>query len=934
MSQSFDTAILYDIENLIQGRESNERVVREISLKDIYDRITVASGKKRIAVQRAYANWSNPVLGMMRHSINELGIEPIQVFGFAFDSRKNAADIQLVIDAIDLAYIRPSIENYIIVSGDGGFAALANKLHQIGRTVIGCGYASSSSRVFRAVCDHFIVLPDPVLPVTVPLLPVRPSISWNEGNRIMVAPRATAPVADTSEPTTSVSSGPGDGGEAPARAATAAVGAGNDDAPLFQRAAEVIGGIERSEVGSIDIHTAGMQLPVVQKLISEAIPGFKPQLLGYSKFIEFLRAICAGREVGVASPAVGELPVLILRKAAQDRGWVIHADVERRGAHSDVGYRAVLQAGGFPLIGGDVVRSVAGWLAAQPVEQRVVTTDLHDTAARALAGQHEPGLVRQALDLITRAGDGQPGGSVEGMVGAVARHAARIMRQRRMPFERSALEQVIGLPVSDDSTEEPTDGASRTANDAAGRMTSTDESPIETLTQIRERAHVTITLVESIVAGRKVEPAAGSWIDAALRDHRNHRETWRAVEGCYRGLWSALDLMIQIEGEWQGARPHHDAVGRSWGHQLDTWRKRGLMLVAETQSAVRAIVATVSSYADADQRDVFLWLRAFAAREKIFIARHMKLEDIADPRLWPTRLRTLDEQREGFAAARERAARQRIAAQALVEALTQAPDVPTMPEEVATALRVLAEVGIERGSAVFRGIIGPYRERYARWSDVGGRDAPVESGNGSDPAAMVVTPAWLTALAQRADARAAIAAARAEGSVAPEDSELTGGWPAPGGDPAAWAALNGWFAAFARGLIGLATVEQVASQFHEHDAASQPRREAVAGWRIMMLQGLHPIERALTAALAAVAVPDDAELVVLRSWLANAATPAEAEHGVASWQAALAACDARLTLVRDACRQYATDDEAAVHAEPLPASELDASVVGDAQGSP
>lgn len=934
MSQSFDTAILYDIENLIQGRESNERVVREISLKDIYDRITAASGKKRIAVQRAYANWSNPVLGMMRHSINELGIEPIQVFGFAFDSRKNAADIQLVIDAIDLAYIRPSIENYIIVSGDGGFAALANKLHQIGRTVIGCGYASSSSRVFRAVCDNFIILPDPVLPVTVPLLPVRPSIGWSESGRMIAAPRgAPAPSGDAGEPAVGAGSASGDAIEVPARPAVPAASAAADDTSLFQRAAEVISGIERSETGSVDIHTAGMQLPVVQKMIVEAIPGFKPQLLGYSKFIEFLRAVCAGRDVGVASQAVGELPVLILRRLAQERGWVIHADVERRGAHSDASYRAALQAGGFSIVGGDVIRSVAGWLAGQPAEQRNASSDGHDAAVRALGAQHDPGQIRQVLELIARATEGQPGivqaSSAEGLAGAVARYAARIMRQRKAPFDRSILEQVIGLPVPDDGADEAGEAAGRSAGEAAVRPAAGDESPGDVLVQIRDRVGTTIALAESIVAGRKVDPAAGSWIDAGLRDQRNGRETWRAVEGCYRGLWSALDLMTQIEGEWQSVRSHGDMLSRLWGSPLDTWRKRGLMLVAETQSAVRAIVATVSSYADADQRDVFLWLRAFAAREKIFIARHMKLEDIADPRLWATRLRTLDEQRELFIAARERAGRQRVAAQALLDALAQAPDALTMPDEVADALRVLAEHGVERGSAAFRGIIGPYRERIARWSDAGSREVLPE--HGGDSTAAGAAPAWFAALAQRADARAALAAARAEGSSAPEDADLAGGWPAAGGDPALWTTVAGWFTAFARALTGLVAVEQAAARAIERDAGERQRRETLAAWRVAMLQGLYAVEHGLAVALAAAAVPEDADQAALRAWLATAA-PGEpvTDYEVTAWHVALAACDARLALLHDADRPEMAGDDAAVrYAAPSAVSEQDPPAVDD-----
>ncbi|MEI7911223.1 MAG: NYN domain-containing protein [Verrucomicrobiota bacterium] len=116
----FNTAVFYDIENLLGGYNFNVQWVAELSLKDILTRIRATGLTGRIAVQRAYANWSDPRLGILRNEINELGIDPIQIFGFSRDAKRNAADIQLAIDAIDLAHLRPAIGTFVIVSGDGG----------------------------------------------------------------------------------------------------------------------------------------------------------------------------------------------------------------------------------------------------------------------------------------------------------------------------------------------------------------------------------------------------------------------------------------------------------------------------------------------------------------------------------------------------------------------------------------------------------------------------------------------------------------------------------------------------------------------------------------------------------------------------------------------------------------------------------------------
>ncbi len=155
----FNTAILYDIENLMGGYGKAD-MLSSLSLKDIHSEIQQKDIGK-IAIQRAYANWSDSRLNILRGDIIELGVEPIQMFGFGRGPQKNASDIQLAIDAIDIAFTRKAIDTFIIVSGDGGFSALAKKLHEYGCMVIGCAYRRTTNRVFEAVCDDFIWIEEP-----------------------------------------------------------------------------------------------------------------------------------------------------------------------------------------------------------------------------------------------------------------------------------------------------------------------------------------------------------------------------------------------------------------------------------------------------------------------------------------------------------------------------------------------------------------------------------------------------------------------------------------------------------------------------------------------------------------------------------------------------------------------------------------------------
>lgn len=147
----FNTVILYDIENLIGGYGlSNVELLVNLSLKQITEQIRQKDIGK-IAIQRAYADWSVPRLNQLKADMVELGIEPKQMFGFGRNVIKNASDIQLAIDAMEVAFTKPDIEIFVVVSGDGGFSTLANKLHEYGKTVIGCAYKRNTNKIFEAI---------------------------------------------------------------------------------------------------------------------------------------------------------------------------------------------------------------------------------------------------------------------------------------------------------------------------------------------------------------------------------------------------------------------------------------------------------------------------------------------------------------------------------------------------------------------------------------------------------------------------------------------------------------------------------------------------------------------------------------------------------------------------------------------------------------
>jgi len=145
-------AVFIDYENLAIGA----RKMRTGSFKiDLVLRRLLEKG--RIVYKRAYSDWTN-----YRKAVREfhsLGIEMIDI-PQTKASGKNSADIHMVVDALDLAYQKPHIDTFAMISGDSDFSPIVSKLKENDKRVIGCGIKSSTSDLLIAGCDEFIYYDD------------------------------------------------------------------------------------------------------------------------------------------------------------------------------------------------------------------------------------------------------------------------------------------------------------------------------------------------------------------------------------------------------------------------------------------------------------------------------------------------------------------------------------------------------------------------------------------------------------------------------------------------------------------------------------------------------------------------------------------------------------------------------------------------------
>ncbi len=116
------------------------------------------------------------------------------------------------------------------------------------------------------------------------------------------------------------------------------------------------------------------------------------------------------------------------------------------------------------------------------------------------------------------------------------------------------------------------------------------------------------------------------WMSSKSGENANHAAVLDEVAGCLEAVAESLALA----GEAQG---HSKAF------------ESALQQVAEAQSALRRAFQRLDIAGDPDQESVYEWLRATAARHRVYLHRHMRADDLAAPSGWPSLLARIEQAR-------------------------------------------------------------------------------------------------------------------------------------------------------------------------------------------------------------------------------------------------------------------------------------------------
>jgi uncharacterized protein (TIGR00288 family) len=148
MQEKLNIAVFVDYDNIEIGVKSTLRREFDVSLP-----LEALKERGDIVAKFAYANWSR-----QEGATRQMAENAVQMVQRIPSPRgdKNGADINLALDALEMAFTHPHINAFAVVSGDSDFIPLVNKLKEYGKTVFVVGGKAFTSTILQQNCHEFV----------------------------------------------------------------------------------------------------------------------------------------------------------------------------------------------------------------------------------------------------------------------------------------------------------------------------------------------------------------------------------------------------------------------------------------------------------------------------------------------------------------------------------------------------------------------------------------------------------------------------------------------------------------------------------------------------------------------------------------------------------------------------------------------------------
>ena len=148
MQDRLNIAVFVDYDNIEIGVKSTLRREFDVSLA-----LSALKERGDIVAKFAYANW-----GRQEGATRQMAENAVQMVQRIPSPRgdKNGADINLALDALEMAFTHAHVNAFAIVSGDSDFIPLVNKLKEYGKTVFVVGGKAFTSTILQQNCHEFV----------------------------------------------------------------------------------------------------------------------------------------------------------------------------------------------------------------------------------------------------------------------------------------------------------------------------------------------------------------------------------------------------------------------------------------------------------------------------------------------------------------------------------------------------------------------------------------------------------------------------------------------------------------------------------------------------------------------------------------------------------------------------------------------------------
>jgi len=141
-------AVFIDFDNIEIGVKST--LNRHFDIGAVLEAI---KERGEVVTKIAYGDWKRA--GEHSRSMTQHAIQMVQR-NLTPGGDKNGADINLALDALEMAFTRNHINAFVIVGGDSDFIALVEKLKQYDKKVLVVGGRAFTSIILQKNCHEFI----------------------------------------------------------------------------------------------------------------------------------------------------------------------------------------------------------------------------------------------------------------------------------------------------------------------------------------------------------------------------------------------------------------------------------------------------------------------------------------------------------------------------------------------------------------------------------------------------------------------------------------------------------------------------------------------------------------------------------------------------------------------------------------------------------